>query len=348
MRNLETSCVFNPSKESEIEQRHPHMSRYRFFARFIDMGVYSTIWACIAFFILNFNITNRDLLNLLITVLILLIAEPILLSRTGTTVGKYLMGICVKKSDGHNLTYRQALVRLLYVIFRGYGLFLPFYSIIRLYKCNENCKEHKDMPWDSANKYVISVKSTRLPRLLSALLCYLLVIVITAKAALFAFMPLHRGEITEAQFNENLARYVQFYSLVNRAGYMQGTPFYRIPPVINTVEENGVLTEVYFEMVTVFPYVNGLEQWARVWVLSFVGAHSDANIWNVYLAHDSLMNLLFPHGMWFGWVHRSHSFSSHGFEISYIFKVDGRENWAGTPPDSEISAHFSIRKTSTS
>ena len=110
----------------------------RFFARSLDLLICSTIYELFMGAILRINLLDRSFLLSLVDIYmsfgILFLLEPLLLNRFGTTLGKWILGISLSKIDGGNLSYEEGFSRLCQVFWRGYGLQIPIYNLVRLYK----------------------------------------------------------------------------------------------------------------------------------------------------------------------------------------------------------------------
>ena len=124
----------------------------RWFARGLDEAIYSTF---IDIFLivcglnpLGFAALQRALV-LLGGVAMMLIVEPVLLSTWGTTPGKWVMGLCVRCYDGSKPSLNAAFYRVWDILRWGYGFFIPFYSLYRLYKSLFACLEPEELPWES-------------------------------------------------------------------------------------------------------------------------------------------------------------------------------------------------------
>lgn len=129
----------------------------RFFAREFDLLLYSLLWSAFLALVIGINIsetesTHPSILFLVlsavgstvITNILVLLAEPLFLAFTGTTPGKFCFGLRVTADGGKKLTYREALHRTWSVMWKGYGLFIPVYWIVRLYKSYKACKMRRD------------------------------------------------------------------------------------------------------------------------------------------------------------------------------------------------------------
>jgi hypothetical protein len=274
----------------------------------------------------------------------MILIEPLLLHAFGTTPGKALLGISVLDKAGRKPTFKQSFFRLFRVAFNGYGLLIPLYSIYRMYINYKECKEHSIMVWDKRNHLITTLRDKNAARLVIAALFNILLAFLIGFTTSVAFMPQYRGNISAVQFQNNVERYARLHGMLLRSDSSVVRPPFRIPPNLNIVETDGVVTEISFEIVDGnFGDVWGLEHWIRAYAVSFAGAQPGANFRNVYLANDSLLSEMFPDGLWFGWVHKSHHHIFLGIEITYHFEVDGIADWTASTPDSVINTRFHMR-----
>lgn len=146
----------------------------RFFAREIDLTLNSLLWSAFLTLVIGVNISEDFLVDaslsfllvsttgsLFITNVIVLLVEPLFLTFTGTTPGKFCFGLQVAADDGKRLTYREALRRTWDVLRKGYGFFIPIYWIIRMYKSYKACKNDETLYWEEDS--VLSLNKGRLP-----------------------------------------------------------------------------------------------------------------------------------------------------------------------------------------
>lgn len=135
---------------------HPAL---RFYARAIDMEILFLIlqFPCTALVQIKLNSIgfwgNRVLL-LFIWILILL-TEPFFLSKWGTTPGKWLLGIAIRKKDGSLLTRNEAFSRTFRVFAKGAGYSIPLYDFYRHLKCYNLCRTTGQLPWDTEIRYEV-------------------------------------------------------------------------------------------------------------------------------------------------------------------------------------------------
>lgn len=182
----------------------------RYFARFLDIRFYVIVWQVLLLLVFHVNITARgrwsSLVDNAVGVLLMLALEPILLSRFGTTPGKWIWGLSVTDCEGRRLTYEQARDRTWQILRQGLGFFLPVYGIIRLWK---SYKEKQD--WEYRSEIIL--RDRRVWRIAT----YIGVHLFFFAALLFSYQlagrPPHRGEITVEEFCDNYNYLAKFYGI---------------------------------------------------------------------------------------------------------------------------------------
>lgn len=186
----------------------------RFLARSLDLLICSTIYELFTGAILRTNLLDRSFLmsmmDIYISFGILFLLEPLLLSRFATTPGKWIWGISLKRKDGSKLSYGEGLSRLCRVFWRGYGLQIPIYNLVRLYKSYALCSEEGEMSWDTEILYC--TQPSRWYRAIGFIAAYGAVMCISAGARFWASSPLHVGEIAQQEFVENYNQDARFLS----------------------------------------------------------------------------------------------------------------------------------------
>ena len=100
-----------------------HAPWRRFFARMIDLLLYDLTWMVILTSAGLCAAGNRGvtLLNDFLALLTMLLLELLLLQKTGTTLGKWLLGLSVRNLSGAKLRYSEGLDRTARLIWRGFG-----------------------------------------------------------------------------------------------------------------------------------------------------------------------------------------------------------------------------------
>lgn len=182
----------------------------RYWARTFDLSLAgAAAWAVMT---LGFRVsvlgTPRWILQALSIVLVwavLLVAEPLLLCTWGTTPGKWLLGLDLRSKQGKKLTFRQGLRRTWGVLFTGYGLEIPLFSLYCLYRGYKECREDRPMSydWEAENLYYSKVPQWGLRAAASVALA-LLLLPVRMECSVQALRPPNRGEITAAEFAENV------------------------------------------------------------------------------------------------------------------------------------------------
>ena len=179
----------------------------RFFARDIDITIYSIIWLCIQFFLFRWHPEDNLIISILIsyiTFLLMIIIEPLLLCTWGTTPGKAVFGLILRNQNGDKLTYVEALHRTFGVFRRGYGYGIPIYDLVRNYKCYKASRNNETMSWDydcNTNYYLKDLKSLRI---VAYIITIIFLIAINNVVTLQSQMPLHRGNISPIEYAENI------------------------------------------------------------------------------------------------------------------------------------------------
>lgn len=136
---------------------------------------------------------------------ILALAEPLLLSVSGTTPGKWLFGLRVTAPDGKKLTYWQGLRRIWGVFLRGYGCGIPLYCLWRLWRSYRTCAADDTLPWERASVCESEAGGRRWYLLFPGCAACLL---LSVAAIFMAYLPVHTGELTLPQLLENCNVYI--------------------------------------------------------------------------------------------------------------------------------------------
>ncbi|MBR3753405.1 MAG: MerR family transcriptional regulator [Ruminiclostridium sp.] len=200
----------------------------RYFARMFDFFLYTSLLNLVLV-LLGVNISGSgaglSVLTLVAATLMMLLLEPLFLSRWGTTPGKAILGLSVTYLNGSRLTYSEAFRRIQPVLLRGMGLNVPIYEWVRWYKCYLDCTEGKPLPWEGES--VLVLQDTKLWRP-AALAAVWVAVVLGLSGVSLAMAPPHNtGDITVAEFCENfndLADYHGFdlgYTLDDRGNWVE-------------------------------------------------------------------------------------------------------------------------------
>ena len=266
-RSPEAPGYFNLKEDEAPTVSHPWR---RYFARAVDTGLYGLLWTAVRLLLLRWNPSGGLLSTLLesyITFGLMLVIEPVLLCTWGYTPGKWIFGLRVRTLRGDKLSFGDAWFRTFGVFTRGFGWGLPIYNIVRLVKCCKACSNGEPMDWEWENgEEAYTIRDTRVWRCAAFVAADAAVMGLAALLALQAYMPIHPGPLTPAQYAENINDIVNFQHLslngMNRSMDENGrwvgvqpaldlngfiTLSSSLPPHYLTVED-GVVTGVRIEL----------------------------------------------------------------------------------------------------
>lgn len=201
----------------------------RYFARLIDETIYLIFWNLILALGFHMNIRQTGLAFVVIGTImqsvLLLLVEPVMLSRFGTTPGKFLFGFRVSAESGARLTWREAYDRTGIVLKRGVGFYIPVYGLIREYSSYRDCKKGEILEWEEDNILTLDERHMRW-KVIAA------VLVLSVLDALNYFvwqagaLPQNRGNITAAQYAENFNHLQEFYQIDHQMNHPEFLPPY--------------------------------------------------------------------------------------------------------------------------
>ncbi len=209
-------CSDNVQENVSIENKKKFVSASKFFpwrryfARLMDLVIYDMLFRI--FCILVFRIESIDggiqIFYTIVSLLIMIMIEPVLISKFGTTLGKFTFGIYIRDYDDKLLSYKEAFRRTRTVMIFGLGLQIPFVSLYTNWKSYRHYKTCLDLPWEDYSKTYLKDKNVL------RFVCYLgvlsLLVVALVVCDQFARMPAHRGDISVADFVENYNNYLDY------------------------------------------------------------------------------------------------------------------------------------------
>ncbi len=122
----------------------------RMLARFLDFQIYNLLIVCFFMLVLENDIFGwiNNFLDIVFVFTLTLLFEPILICLTGTTIGKFIMGISIKDKSGKRIGYVDALKRTCGVLVFGLGLQLPIIGVYAPWKSYISYKENGTLPWE--------------------------------------------------------------------------------------------------------------------------------------------------------------------------------------------------------
>lgn len=188
----------------------------RFLARGIDLEIYRLIVNLFLSMVMHMNVRSTNMgivfFSWLFQILLLLLAEPVMLSVAGTTPGKFLFGLSVTDLEGTRLTYKSALRRTWSMLRYGYGFLIPVYDLVRIYRSYKGCKKEEILEWETDS--LLFLKERPVPLLTAG---YIFGEAVLYGAFLLIWqagsLPVNRGDLTVAEFCENYNQIQKFYGI---------------------------------------------------------------------------------------------------------------------------------------
>ena len=193
----------------------------RFFARALDLMLYRCLYVLFLHVALRELVethsVNREVLDVLVCTVLLLLLEPLFLHYFGTTPGKFLFGLRITRSDGSCLGCLEALCRTVGVLGAGLGFQIPYVREgLMLWSCWK-AYHGRDLPWETGDQVYGDGSKTRgrfrnrrgsYLRLAGAGALVAVCIGLTIWGAQYALTPVHQNEDrTVEQFVENYNQY---------------------------------------------------------------------------------------------------------------------------------------------
>lgn len=201
----------------------------RYFARLIDETIYLIFWHMILSLGFHMNIRQTGLAFVVIGTImqsvLLLLVEPVMLSRFGTTPGKFLFGFRVSAENGARLTWREAYDRTGIVLKRGLGFYIPVYGLIREYSSYRDCKKGEILEWEEDNILTLDERHMRW-KVIAAVLVLSVLDVLNYFVWQAGALPQNIGNITAAQYAENFNHLQEFYQIDHQMNHPEFLPPY--------------------------------------------------------------------------------------------------------------------------
>ena len=303
------------AKQRDVAEPHPWR---RYFARGIDLTLVGLPVSFVQYVLLHRNYTTvsrwEDIVCALIGWGLLLLLEPMLLSRFGKTAGKWCMGITVTRMDGGRLSYGEALERTAAVWLYGAGLGISIVELVCNYRSYRRYTRGEELAWESGSIERFDERGTGRMVLLYAA-NWALCVALSVAMLLAAMLPPNRGGLTVAEFAENVNFYRSFFDYGGRW----------------SLDENGEWAENQYENVVYFgggdgpvPFTYTVEDgtlravhWAYTETAETIYGTGDENARVAYLALAAAQK------------------GTSLFNILGLIKQIGSDNWAG---DADYSA----------
>ena len=281
--------------QRDVAEPHPWR---RYFARSIDLVLVGLPIAFVQYVLLHHNLTIvSDWENIVCNMIgwgLLVLLEPLLLARFGTTIGKWCMGITVMRTDGRRLSYSEALSRTALVWVYGAGLGLPIVELVCAYRSYRRYTRGEDLAWEEGSIERFDERGTGKMVLLYAASCALSV-VLTVAMALAALLPPNRGDLTVAEFAENVNFYRSYFDYGERwtldeNGEWVENQYENViyfgggdgPAPFTYTVEDGTLRAVHWEYSETAEQIYGMDVGdARMAYAAFAAAQRGTNLFNI-------------------------------------------------------------------
>lgn len=270
------------AERRDIVEPHPWR---RYFARAIDLTLVGLMASFVQFVLLHHNLVNiskgENVLCGLAGWGLLVLIEPLLLSRFGKTAGKWCMGITVTRPDGGRLSYGEALERTAAVWLYGAGLGISIVELVCNYRSYRRYTRGEELAWEEGSVERFDGRGTG-KMVLLFMACWAVRGTLTVAMALAAMLPPNRGDLTVAEFAENVNFYRDFFDYGERW----------------SLDENGEWAENQYENVVYFgggdgpaPFTYTVEEgtlravhWAYTETAETIYGTGDENARMAYLA----------------------------------------------------------------
>ena len=147
----------------------------RYWARMMDMILFGLLIGFVLYIVYPpaIKIKINDTLLGLILLFVYLFVEPIMLTSWGTTPGKALLKVRLRKSTGHKPTYSEALSRSFSVWLMGSGLGIPLVSLITLITAYNKLTKNRITTWDEKGDFNVSHRTIGVIRVIVTVLFFI-------------------------------------------------------------------------------------------------------------------------------------------------------------------------------
>ena len=279
LRIPSTSVSIRPTVPASDRIRPVRCPWRRYFARMLDHAFGGLILSVILSLVFRVNMQNiggfGEWLLGYVEWLIWLPLEALLLSRWGTTPGKWIMGIRVEHEDGRKLTFGEAIDRTWQVFVTGMGALIPIYNIYRLWKSYKAVRDGDDdeLEWEWNTNSVLVIKERDCPGWRPAVYagaCAALIFLLVAVGMFPGLHPPHRGsQLTVEEFVDNYNTMARFHGYTGDELQMDGT--FGVPPEWPASELDSITIDLEEDPVLRFEETDG--------ILTKVSLKQDLSFW---------------------------------------------------------------------
>jgi len=120
----------------------------RYWARTIDLVLFGILSGIVLGLTYHSALGMNDLIFGIILASLYVFVEPCMLSSWGTTPGKALLNVSLRKQDGSKLKYADALSRSFKVWMRGFGFGIPIVVLVTLITAHAELARAGITSWD--------------------------------------------------------------------------------------------------------------------------------------------------------------------------------------------------------
>jgi len=142
----------------------------RYFARGLDYLVFGACMGVVLAFAYPPALEWPNFAFGFLTLIVYLAAEPALLTLFGTTPGKWLLRVRLRRVDGARLSYPEALKRSFWVWVLGQACGVPVVQLFTNIHCYSQLTQHHTTTWDRDGGFIVSHQNPTALRILAAVL----------------------------------------------------------------------------------------------------------------------------------------------------------------------------------
>ncbi len=151
----------------------------RYWARMADLFVFSVLFGFVMGFLYPPVVKLNGLVFGMILVFVYMFVEPIVLSSWGTTPGKALLRIRLRRRDGEKLTFSDAMGRSFRVWSNGEGLGIPIVILITNYVSYKHLLKAGKTSWDSRGDFAYSHQTVGPARAAAVIVLFVIFVAFT-------------------------------------------------------------------------------------------------------------------------------------------------------------------------
>lgn len=191
--------------------RRPYHPVRRFLARMTDYFLLEIVIKFIVIVLLRIRPFEGIVSNLISygVPFLMVPLEAWMLSKWGTTAGKWLYDLRVLSEDGCKLTYSDAILRAWEVLKEGYGFGIPIWSLVRM-AMSYRTYQDQELDWDWNSEYQYGTWNKIRKTVLTAVVAC--AAALTFLVTIEAIKPKYQGNVTVPQFASN---YNFYYGLLH-------------------------------------------------------------------------------------------------------------------------------------